>query len=209
MNKNLLLDIKLIRKKFQIYGLFNILSLFTVILVFLIGFKFILLVIQNYEKVLPLLTVALIVFGVTDVGSDNEKLHKKIYQTKAFFPTIRLRTVKVYNSYKKLLITLVASLYILFPVVITSKNITYFLLAMMILSLLTLITTVCRNYRSQSSDAVNTGIKFLACALLVLWGRNLLPFSINEAFLEKKQLFLLVSFLVLTVANILLKYPRK
>ncbi len=209
MNKNLSLDIKLARKKFQIYGVFNILSLFTVILVLLVGFKFTLLAIQNYEKVLPVLTVALIVFGLTDVGYDNEKLYKKIYQTKAFFPMINLKTVKIYNNYKKLFLSFMVSLYILFPVVLIAKNITYFLMAMIVLSLLTLITTVCRTYRPQSSNAVNTGIKFISCALLILWGRNLLPFSVNEVFWEERRLFLLVSFLALTLVNVLLKYPRK
>lgn len=63
LNRNLLLEIKLVRKKFQIYGLFNLLSLILVILALLIGFKMCFLAIGHYEKNIPNTNCYLNYFG--------------------------------------------------------------------------------------------------------------------------------------------------
>lgn len=210
LNRNLLLEIKLVRKKFQIYGLFNLLSLILVILALLIGFKMCFLAIGHYEKIFPILIVILIILDLTDTSLPNEKLYEKISQTKAFFPTISLKSVKTYNKYKKMIFALVFSLYVLFPMILTSKNITYFLLAMIILLFLTLVTSTCKRYYSTFSGILKTGIKFLACALLMLWAKKLLPFSTQDILWSVNQSLLFIIFGVLLLMNILvLKEVKK
>ncbi len=209
MNKNLSLEIKLIRKKFQIYGFFNIFSLFFVIFSLLIGFKTIMLVLGHYPQILALLFAMLIITNLTDVTLSEDKLYRNLSQTRAFFPSISIKSVKFYQGYKKLITSYLISIYILFPMSLSLKNIIYFLFAMTLFTLFTLINTAYKKYISGDSEFTTTGIKVLTCLVLVLGGRGVLPISVSDFFSSLNVQVMIISLLVMIVVIIWMLYPRK
>ncbi|MGT2637717.1 hypothetical protein ACVRWL_08075 [Streptococcus ratti] len=210
LSKVFFLEIDLIRKRFQIYGVFNTLSLLLVILSLLIGGKFLIFFLGNYPKLAPIVSLILLLMGLCNVAIPEDKLFKKLGLLRGFFPFLEIEKVRSYYRYRKFILSILLIFYLLVPLEVTNDTLKYFLIFINLLSFLTLINSLSTRYLSNSKkEMIYTMMKILYCGLLALSIRGILSIHISSLFLSISSWGLLLIYLVLFVINLWILHPRK
>lgn len=210
MSKVFFLEIDLIRKRFQIYGVFNTLSLLLVILSLLIGGKFLIFSLGNYPKLAPIVSLILLLIGLCNVAIPEDKIFKKLGLLRGFFPVIEIEKARSYYRYRKFILSILLIFYLLVPLEVTNDTLKYFLIFINLLSFLTLINSLSTRYLSNSKkEMIYTMMKILYCGLLALSIRGMLSINIFSLFLSISNWGLLLIYLVLCVINLWILHPRK
>lgn len=212
LSKIFFLEVDLIRKRFQIYGIFNILSLFFVSFGLLIAGKFFL-AMGNYFQLVPIISLFLLLIGQCDVAVSTEKLFKTSSSLRAFFPFLNISTTKHYFTYRKILLSTLLTFYFLVPLNFTYISFKYCFLFMIILSFFTLQISISTLYLSnRKKEMVSTIIKAIYCIILALSIRGMLPAVITNIMQHAMNMnfsSLILIYVFLLILNWWILSPRK
>ena len=104
MTKLFLLKLELFRKKFGIYGWWNILSLIAVLLIIFVSLKILFFKILPYESSMQLLTLLLVLSNIFVVTKEREELSKLAVKFQSFFYNFSRVEVLKYYTFRKYII---------------------------------------------------------------------------------------------------------
>lgn len=209
MNKLFALEIELIRKRFHIYGLFNIASLILVISLLLIGIKWLLAVIGNFERLAPLISVILLLLGQCDVALSEDKMLINLTRLRGFFPNLFTQSSRVYYSYRHFIVSIILIFFLLLPMEPNGYAL-YFYFYFSILLMITFLTTFAKNYMKKGlSDIIQNCSKIVFCLLIAMSMRGMLQIDLSKILVQINEFYSLIIVLLLLVLNIIVLYPKK
>lgn len=200
--KTMQIEIELIRKRFGIYGFFNIFSLIGVLLVIFVGSKYLLFYRIDYFNLGLLVSLILLLAGLTMVNPDSKKYLRKIGIMNAYFPSIEIGKVKKYYKYRKSILACLLIFYCLFPLDFEVENIKCFFAMSTFLLLCMLINTICSTFLSKTlAESVHTFIRIVYSVILALYARNMISLDIDKLILNSDVTILSLSSSILLILN--------
>ncbi|WP_460016499.1 hypothetical protein [Lactovum odontotermitis] len=186
------MDIVLLRKRFSIYGFFNIASLFFIIGAFLVGLKAALVIIGHPLQTYMLMLMAILLSSLPDVSYlSMSSSHKKMM---TYFKDIPLTDVQSYYLYRKFALLLSIACYIFFP--ITEGAVLYSLLMLTVLGFYTMITTSAeRIFKLNKARNVKYVLKYGYAIGCIAFFRGMIP-DFSET-VQRLPLYSLVAVILL------------
>ena len=142
MTKLFLLKLELFRKKFGIYGWWNILSLIAVLLIIFSLLKIVFFKILPYENSMQLLTLLLVLSNIFVVTKEREELSKLAVKFQSFFYNFSRVEVLKYYTFRKYITLCIVSVLLLFPLDLVFKSQKYFLFYMVLLQIFSLVSSL-------------------------------------------------------------------
>ena len=205
MTKLFLLKLELFRKKFGIYGLWNILSLIAVLLVIFFSLKILFFKILPYESSMQLLTLLLVLSNIFVVTKEREELSKLAVKFQSFFHNFSRVEVLKYYTFRKYIILCILSVLLLFPLDLVFKSQKYFLFYMVLLQIFSLVSSLGSCFfKKKYQETVNLTIRMGFALFLALNVRKVMPFYLNQIIEASSVSLMLVLLLALCLINSLL-----
>ena len=205
MTKLFLLKLELFRKKFGIYGLWNILSLIAVLLIIFFSLKILFFKILPYENSMQLLTLLLVLSNIFVVTKEREELSKLAVKFQSFFHNFSRVEVLEYYTFRKYIILCILSVLLLFPLDLVSKSQKYFLFYMVLLQIFSLVSSLGSCFfKKKYQETVNLTIRMGFALFLALNVRKVMPFYLNQIIEASSVSLMLVLLLALCLINSLL-----
>ena len=205
MTKLFLLKLELFRKKFGIYGLWNILSLIAVLLVIFFSLKILFFKILPYENSMQLLTLLLVLSNIFVVTKEREELSKLAVKFQSFFHNFSRVEVLKYCTFRKYIILCILSVLLLFPLDLVFKSQKYFLFYMVLLQIFSLVSSLGSCFfKKKYQETVNLTIRIGFALFLALNVRKVMPFYLNQIIESSSVSLMLVLLLALCLINSLL-----
>lgn len=204
MIKPLKVEINLIRERFKIYGLFNILSLFIVLMIILSGIKSILFFLPDTFSVYMILSMILVITGATKIYSEKISLGEQ--KMRAFFPDIKMSTIKKYFLYKKPAIIYLLIIFLFLPINSSNENYSILAFFFFILMTLTLINTLLFKIATQQKKNSDTSV-FVRLGyplLIVLYNNSNINFNLRDFAINHNIFLWLTGGIFLALLNIIL-----
>ena len=197
MTKLFLLKLEIFRKKFGIYGWWNILSLIAVLLII-----FSLLKILPYENSMQLLTLLLILSNMFVVAKEREELSKLTVKFQSFFYNFSRKEVLKYYTFRKYITMCIVSVLLLFPLDLVFKSQKYFLFYMILLQIFSLVSSLgVRFLKKKYWEIVNLSIRIGFALFLALHVRKVLPFYLNQIIEASSISFMFLLLLACCLVN--------
>ena len=205
MTKLFLLKLELFRKKFGIYGWWNILSLIAVLLIIFVSLKILFFKILPYESSMQLLTLLLVLSNIFVVTKEREELSKLAVKFQSFFYNFSRVEVLKYYTFRKYIILCILSVLLLFPLDLVFKSQKYFLFYMVLLQIFSLVSSLggCF-FKKKYQETVNLTIRIGFALFLALNVRKVMPFYLNQIIEASSVSLMLVLLLALCLINSLL-----
>lgn len=205
MTKLFLLKLELFRKKFGIYGWWNILSLIAVLLIIFVSLKILFFKILPYESSMQLLTLLLVLSNIFVVTKEREELSKLAVKFQSFFHNFSRVEVLKYYTFRKYIILCILSVLLLFPLDLVFKSQKYFLFYMVLLQIFSLVSSLggCF-FKKKYQETVNLTIRIGFALFLALNVRKVMPFYLNQIIEASSVSLMLVLLLALCLINSLL-----
>ena len=205
MTKLFLLKLELFRKKFGIYGWWNILSLIAVLLIIFVSLKILFFKILPYETSMQLLTLLLVLSNIFVVTKEREELSKLAVKFQSFFYNFSRVEVLKYYTFRKYIILCILSVLLLFPLDLVFKSQKYFLFYMVLLQIFSLVSSLggCF-FKKKYQETVNLTIRIGFALFLALNVRKVMPFYLNQIIEASSVSLMLVLLLALCLINSLL-----
>lgn len=202
MTKLFLLKLELFRKKFGIYGLWNILSLIAVLLIIFFSLKILFFKILPYETSMQLLTLLLVLSNIFVVTKEREELSKLAVKFQSFFHNFSRVEVLKYYTFRKYIILCILSVLLLFPLDLVFKSQKYFLFYMVLLQIFSLVSSLggCF-FKKKYQETVNLTIRIGFALFLALNVRKVMPFYLNQIIEASSVSLMLVLLLALCLIN--------
>lgn len=202
MTKLFLLKLELFRKKFGIYGLWNILSLIAVLLIIFFSLKILFFKILPYENSMQLLTLLLVLSNIFVVTKEREELSKLAVKFQSFFHNFSRVEVLKYYTFRKYTILCILSVLLLFPLDLVFKSQKYFLFYMVLLQIFSLVSSLggCF-FKKKYQETVNLTIRIGFALFLALNVRKVMPFYLNQIIEASSVSLMLVLLLALCLIN--------
>lgn len=202
MTKLFLLKLELFRKKFGIYGLWNILSLIAVLLIIFFSLKILFFKILPYETSMQLLTLLLVLSNIFVVTKEREELSKLAVKFQSFFYNFSRVEVLKYYTFRKYIILCILSVLLLFPLDLVFKSQKYFLFYMVLLQIFSLVSSLggCF-FKKKYQETVNLTIRIGFALFLALNVRKVMPFYLNQIIEASSVSLMLVLLLALCLIN--------
>lgn len=171
------LNLDIIRKRFKIYGFFNIVSLLLVLSLIFGGVKFGQSVLGYYEKVnLIILNMVYILFSKY-IFPTNFK--NNVERVKTYFNLISLDDIKKYYTYKNLIIFYAISIFLMFPTQISDGG--EFIVYFLVLNILLFIQIKFKKkLDSNKYISIMTMIYVCLSGILILYMRGFIEFSFSK-----------------------------
>ena len=205
MTKLFLLKLELFRKKFGIYGLWNILSLIAVLLIIFFSLKILFFKILPYETSMQLLTLLLVLSNIFVVTKEREELSKLAVKFQSFFYNFSRVEVLKYYTFRKYIILCILSVLLLFPLDLVFKSQNYFLFYMVLLQIFSLVSSLGSYFfKKKYQETVNLTIRIGFALFLALNVRKVMPFYLNQIIEASSVSLMLVLLLALCLINSLL-----
>lgn len=205
MTKLFLLKLELFRKKFGIYGLWNILSLIAVLLIIFFSLKILFFKILPYETSMQLLTLLLVLSNIFVVTKEREELSKLVVKFQSFFHNFSRVEVLKYYTFRKYIILCILSVLLLFPLDLVFKSQKYFLFYMVLLQIFSLVSSLGSCFfKKKYQETVNLTIRMGFALFLALNVRKVMPFYLNQIIEASSVSLMLVVLLALCLINSLL-----
>lgn len=205
MTKLFLLKLELFRKKFGIYGLWNILSLIAVLLIIFVSLKILFFKILPYENSMQLLTLLLVLSNIFVVTKEREELSKLAVKFQSFFHNFSRVEVLKYYTFRKYIILCILSVLLLFPLDLVFKSQKYFLFYMVLLQIFSLVSSLGSCFfKKKYQETVNLTIRIGFALFLALNVRKVMPFYLNQIIEASSVSLMLVLLLALCLINSLL-----
>ena len=210
MNKLFLLKLEIFRKKFGIYGWWNILSLIAVILIIFSLLKIFFFKILPYENSMQLLTLLLVLSNMFVVAKERGELSKLTVKFQSFFYNFSREEVLKYYTFRKYITLCIVSVLLLFPLDLVFKSQKYFLFYMTLLQIFSLISSLGSCFlKKKYWEIVNLSIRIGFALFLALHVRKVLPFSLNQIIEDSSISFMfLVLFICCLVNSLVLMFRR-
>lgn len=200
--KILQIEIELIRKRFSIYGFFNIFSLMFVFFLILIGGKYLLFHTGNYFNLALLVSLVILLAGLTVVTPDYKKYLQKVSILNTYFPRVGINKVKDYYKYRKFVLSCLIILYCLIPLKFPLEDIKYFFAIIIFLLFCMLINTICSIFLSKTiAESVHVFIRILYSIILALYSRHMLLIDIENMILSFDVVILGFNSFILLILN--------
>lgn len=205
MTKLFLLKLELFRKKFGIYGWWNILSLIAVLLIIFVSLKILFFKILPYESSMQLLTLLLVLSNIFVVTKEREELSKLAVKFQSFFYNFSRVEVLKYYTFRKYIILCILSVLLLFPLDLVFKSQKYFLFYMVLLQIFSLVSSLGSCFfKKKYQETVNLTIRMGFALFLALNVRKVMPFYLNQIIEASSVSLMLVLLLALCLINSLL-----
>lgn len=205
MTKLFLLKLELFRKKFGIYGWWNILSLIAVLLIIFVSLKILFFKILPYESSMQLLTLLLVLSNIFVVTKEREELSKLAVKFQSFFYNFSRVEVLKYYTFRKYIILCILSVLLLFPLDLVFKSQNYFLFYMVLLQIFSLVSSLGSYFfKKKYQETVNLTIRIGFALFLALNVRKVMPFYLNQIIEASSVSLMLVLLLALCLINSLL-----
>lgn len=205
MTKLFLLKLELFRKKFGIYGWWNILSLIAVLLIIFVSLKILFFKILPYENSMQLLTLLLVLSNIFVVTKEREELSKLAVKFQSFFYNFSRVEVLKYYTFRKYIILCILSVLLLFPLDLVFKSQNYFLFYMVLLQIFSLVSSLGSYFfKKKYQETVNLTIRIGFALFLALNVRKVMPFYLNQIIEASSVSLMLVLLLALCLINSLL-----
>lgn len=205
MTKLFLLKLELFRKKFGIYGWWNILSLIAVLLIIFVSLKILFFKILPYENSMQLLTLLLVLSNIFVVTKEREELSKLAVKFQSFFYNFSRVEVLKYYTFRKYIILCILSVLLLFPLDLVFKSQKYFLFYMVLLQIFSLVSSLGSYFfKKKYQETVNLTIRIGFALFLALNVRKVMPFYLNQIIEASSVSLMLVLLLALCLINSLL-----
>lgn len=205
MTKLFLLKLELFRKKFGIYGWWNILSLIAVLLIIFVSLKILFFKILPYESSMQLLTLLLVLSNIFVVTKEREELSKLAVKFQSFFYNFSRVEVLKYYTFRKYIILCILSVLLLFPLDLVFKSQKYFLFYMVLLQIFSLVSSLGSYFfKKKYQETVNLTIRIGFALFLALNVRKVMPFYLNQIIEASSVSLMLVLLLALCLINSLL-----
>lgn len=205
MTKLFLLKLELFRKKFGIYGWWNILSLIAVLLIIFVSLKILFFKILPYESSMQLLTLLLVLSNIFVVTKEREELSKLAVKFQSFFYNFSRVEVLKYYTFRKYIILCILSVLLLFPLDLVFKSQNYFLFYMVLLQIFSLVSSLGSCFfKKKYQETVNLTIRIGFALFLALNVRKVMPFYLNQIIEASSVSLMLVLLLALCLINSLL-----
>lgn len=205
MTKLFLLKLELFRKKFGIYGWWNILSLIAVLLIIFVSLKILFFKILPYENSMQLLTLLLVLSNIFVVTKEREELSKLAVKFQSFFHNFSRVEVLKYYTFRKYIILCILSVLLLFPLDLVFKSQKYFLFYMVLLQIFSLVSSLGSCFfKKKYQETVNLTIRIGFALFLALNVRKVMPFYLNQIIEASSVSLMLVLLLALCLINSLL-----
>lgn len=205
MTKLFLLKLELFRKKFGIYGWWNILSLIAVLLIIFVSLKILFFKILPYENSMQLLTLLLVLSNIFVVTKEREELSKLAVKFQSFFYNFSRVEVLKYYTFRKYIILCILSVLLLFPLDLVFKSQNYFLFYMVLLQIFSLVSSLGSCFfKKKYQETVNLTIRIGFALFLALNVRKVMPFYLNQIIEASSVSLMLVLLLALCLINSLL-----
>ena len=205
MTKLFLLKLELFRKKFGIYGWWNILSLIAVLLIIFVSLKILFFKILPYESSMQLLTLLLVLSNIFVVTKEREELSKLAVKFQSFFYNFSRVEVLKYYTFRKYIILCILSVLLLFPLDLVFKSQKYFLFYMVLLQIFSLVSSLGSCFfKKKYQETVNLTIRIGFALFLALNVRKVMPFYLNQIIEASSVSLMLVLLLALCLINSLL-----
>lgn len=205
MTKLFLLKLELFRKKFGIYGWWNILSLIAVLLIIFVSLKILFFKILPYESSMQLLTLLLVLSNIFVVTKEREELSKLAVKFQSFFHNFSRVEVLKYYTFRKYIILCILSVLLLFPLDLVFKSQNYFLFYMVLLQIFSLVSSLGSYFfKKKYQETVNLTIRIGFALFLALNVRKVMPFYLNQIIEASSVSLMLVLLLALCLINSLL-----
>ena len=202
MTKLFLLKLELFRKKFGIYGWWNILSLIAVFLIIFSLLKIVFFKILPYENSMQLLTLLLVLSNMFVVAKEREELSKLAVKFQSFFYNFSRVEVLKYYTFRKYITLCIVSVLLLFPLDLVFKSQKYFLFYMVLLQIFSLVSSLggCF-FKKKYQETVNLTIRIGFALFLALNVRKVMPFYLNQIIEASSVSLMLVLLLALCLIN--------
>ena len=202
MTKLFLLKLELFRKKFGIYGLWNILSLIAVLLIIFFSLKILFFKILPYENSMQLLTLLLVLSNMFVVAKEREELSKLAVKFQSFFHNFSRVEVLKYYTFRKYITLCIVSVLLLFPLDLVFKSQKYFLFYMVLLQIFSLVSSLggCF-FKKKYQETVNLTIRIGFALFLALNVRKVMPFYLNQIIEASSVSLMLVLLLACCLVN--------
>lgn len=202
MTKLFLLKLELFRKKFGIYGWWNILSLIAVLLILFFSLKILFFKILPYENSMQLLTLLLVLSNMFVVAKEREELSKLAVKFQSFFYNFSRVEVLKYYTFRKYITLCIVSVLLLFPLDLVFKSQKYFLFYMVLLQIFSLVSSLggCF-FKKKYQETVNLTIRIGFALFLALNVRKVMPFYLNQIIEASSVSLMLVLLLALCLIN--------
>ena len=202
MTKLFLLKLELFRKKFGIYGWWNILSLIAVLLILFFSLKILFFKILQYENSMQLLTLLLVLSNMFVVAKEREELSKLAVKFQSFFYNFSRVEVLKYYTFRKYITLCIVSVLLLFPLDLVFKSQKYFLFYMVLLQIFSLVSSLggCF-FKKKYQETVNLTIRIGFALFLALNVRKVMPFYLNQIIEASSVSLMLVLLLALCLIN--------
>lgn len=205
MTKLFLLKLELFRKKFGIYGWWNILSLIAVLLIIFVSLKILFFKILPYENSMQLLTLLLVLSNIFVVTKEREELSKLAVKFQSFFYNFSRVEVLKYYTFRKYIILCILSVLLLFPLDLVFKSQNYFLFYMVLLQIFSLVSSLGSYFfKKKYQETVNLTIRIGFALFLAVNVRKVMPFYLNQIIESSSVSLMLVLLLALCLINSLL-----
>ena len=202
MTKLFLLKLELFRKKFGIYGWWNILSLIAVFLIIFSLLKIVFFKILPYENSMQLLTLLLVLSNMFVVAKEREELSKLAVKFQSFFYNFSRVEVLKYYTFRKYITLCIVSVLLLFPLDLVFKSQKYFLFYMVLLQIFSLVSSLggCF-FKKKYQETVNLTIRIGFALFLALNVRKVMPFYLNQIIEASSVSLMLVLLLALCLID--------
>ncbi|MGX7108886.1 hypothetical protein [Facklamia miroungae] len=210
MIKALMVDLKLFRDRFKIYGFFNVFSLILILLLIVVGGKWILFTKANYLSLAMFFSLFLMMTGLTNINP-NKNSSSKISMS-CFFPKLGLDNINNYYKFRKFIFAYVTIIYLLFPFSTTIFDLKTFIFLLILLSVFILVSIVSSIYLSERLiNNINLIIQLAMALYIALRSRGMAPFEIENVILRSDFNFLIILYFLIFILNIYLlsKKARK
>lgn len=187
MGNIFLLNINLIRKRFKIYGTFNIISLFFVIGVILSGIKFVQNILGSYQQTATFEFLA--IFALFSGNIFPKHYERKCGTVRTYFPVFSMRDIENYYSRINLIFYEVSLLFVLFPV--QKGDIYWFTILILMNNIFLLSIIAIKNKVSSSMYASFSNIlKTVMCVIIFAYMRNMISLP-SVKYMSKANLVLI------------------
>lgn len=208
--KILLIEIELIRKKFSIYGFFNVLSLLGLFAIIILGGKYFLFRNADYFSLSLIISLFLLLLGLTNVSPSLAKYFIIVSNINAFFPSLGIDKIKKYFNYKKIIIAYIIIFYSLFPLDFDIISMKIFFSICLVLSIFMFINTISSKFSTGNiSNLVYLIIRIFYSVFLALYSRALIPIDVEDIVQKSNVVVLGIMFSFFVLVNFLLLTNRK
>ncbi len=192
------LNIELIRKRFSIYGLFNIISLCFVLLGLLFGIKFLEHKFGYYKEI----TLFLINFIYVACGKHviPSNFDRNVQRHRTYFTLLNVKDIENYYMYKNLITFYVAVTYVIFPTSIQDLGIFTFYLAVM--NILIFIIILFKNKLNKNKYLSLVNCMNIGCLIFtILYMKNFITIPFEKILNQYSIIIFIVISIYLTFKN--------